>query len=64
MINNALNPFIVSALATGIVFLFIGYVRGRVTGKSGIVAAIETLLIGAIAAIVAYVTGSWLEGLV
>lgn len=62
--TQSIDPFFVSALVTGLVFLLIGYIRGRVTGRSGLVAALETLIIGTIAALVAYLSGNWLEQLI
>lgn len=62
--NPSVNPFTVSIAATIAAFLIIGYVRGRVTKENKIVAALETLLIGAVAAAIAYGVGSWLEGLI
>ncbi len=61
--SETINPLTVSTIATGLVFLLIGYARGRISGKSGLVAALETFLIGALAAIIAYFTGAWLQRL-
>ncbi len=57
------NEFAVSAALTSLAFIFIGQVRGKITGTSRLNAAGETLFIGAIAAIVAYVVGALLQGL-
>ena len=40
----------------------IGYLRGWATERSPLAAAVETLLIGGIAAAVAYAVGALLEG--
>ncbi len=58
------QPFFVSMIATGITFAGIGYARGFVTGSSSIRAAIETLSIGTIAALVAYGVGAWIDSVV
>lgn len=62
--NSDANSFLVSIIATVIAFLIIGYVRGRVTKENRIVAALETLAIGAIAAAIAYGVGSFVDGIV
>lgn len=62
--NSDVNSFLVSIIATVIAFLIIGYVRGRVTKENRIVAALETLAIGAIAAAIAYGVGSFVDGIV
>lgn len=60
----ASNPFTISMVATGITFAGIGYMRGFVTHSSKLRAAVETLLIGATAALVAYAVGSWIDSVV
>lgn len=56
------NTFIASACATALAFAGIGAVRGRVTNHSMAYSAIETLVVGGIAATVAYVVGNLLKG--
>ena len=62
--SKTVNPFMISILTTGLVFLLIGYARGYISGRSGLAAAMETLLVGALAAAIAYFVGAWLQGLV
>ena len=57
------NMFAYSILLTGFAFLVIGTVRGKITGKSKIRTSIETLLIGSIAAVLAFFVGYILRGL-
>jgi vacuolar iron transporter family protein len=58
------RPFFISIIATGVTFIGIGYVRGFVTGSNSVRAAIETLCIGAVAALVAYGVGAWIDSVV
>jgi len=57
------QEYIVSIVFTGMAFVFIGALRGYITRTSVWRAIIETLAIGAIAALVAYSVGSWLSTL-
>lgn len=61
---TAQQTFTASALATAITFLGVGIVKGKVTDRSLVFSAIETLLIGGCAAAMAYGAGAWLKGLV
>ncbi len=58
------HEFVSSIILTGAAFIFIGTMRGRVAGVSVVRAAVETLVIGAVAASVAYFVGSWIEVLI
>jgi VIT1/CCC1 family predicted Fe2+/Mn2+ transporter len=58
------NEFPVAIALTSIAFILVGDIRGRLTNTSHIRAAAETLLVGGIAASVAYFVGKLLEGLV
>ena len=58
------NKFLYSIILTGIAFLVIGYIRGKVANKSSLRTSIETLTIGAVAAFLAYIVGYMLKGLV
>lgn len=51
------KPFIVSALLTLFVFLFVGVLKGRRVGVSGVFSALETFMVGGAAAVLAYVVG-------
>ncbi len=64
LLNMLDRPFFVSTLATGLTFVGIGYARSFLTGGSSIRAAVETLCIGATAALVAYGVGTWIDSLV
>jgi VIT1/CCC1 family predicted Fe2+/Mn2+ transporter len=59
----ATYKFEISFVLTGIAFLIVGYVKGEVVRKHPIRSAIETLIIGAIAAGLAFLVGYLLKGL-
>jgi vacuolar iron transporter family protein len=48
---------------TALAFLVIGAIKGTVVGKAKIRSALETLIIGGIAAVLAYFVGYFLQGL-
>jgi len=54
--------FTASAVATGLAFLLIGGLKGKLVGRSITMAALETFLIGGLAACVAYAVGYLLRG--
>lgn len=56
------HQFNISIVLTAISFLIIGAVKGEVVGKKPIRSAIETFIIGGIAAILAYAVGYFLSG--
>ncbi len=56
--------FELSTLGTAMAFCLIGVMKGRVTRRSAVKGAAETLLIGGAAAVVAYAVGWFLKGLV
>lgn len=58
------NSFLIASILTAIAFFTIGYFKGYVTGKSKTLAAMRTLLVGVVAAIIAYGIGFFLRGLV
>ncbi len=58
------DPFLASIIATGFVFALIGSLKSLWSVTSWWVSALETLLIGSIAATVAYYTGQFLKTLV
>jgi vacuolar iron transporter family protein len=58
------NKFLLSAILTGVAFLIVGGVKGRVAGRGAFRSAIETLLIGGVAAGLAFGVGYLLRGLV
>ncbi len=58
------NAFTVACISTAFAFTLIGYLKGLVTQTNKIKAILETLLLGGIAAGVAYLVGDWLEKLI
>ena len=58
------NAFFVSSISALFAFGLVGYFRGKVTHSSKTRAIIETVLLGAIAAALAYGAGYFLDGLV
>jgi len=58
-----INKFCCSVILTGFSLALVGAVKGFVTKKSYIRSALETLIIGGIAAGLAYVVGLWLSSL-
>lgn len=58
------DPFIGSCILTGIGFAFIGFMKTYVTQTSRWRGILETLVLGAIAALVSYFVGDVLEGLI
>ena len=61
-INN--NKFIYSIILTVIAFLIIGYYKGKISEKNKTKSAIETIIIGGIAAVIAFIVGYLLKGLI
>lgn len=60
---SSADAFKVSIIATAIVFLLIGFVRGKISNKSSWRTALETLIIGAVASLIAYGAGVFLKGI-
>jgi vacuolar iron transporter family protein len=58
------NAFKYSIILTAIAFLTIGAIKGKVVQKNPLTSAIQTLLIGGIAATIAFIVGYLLRGLV
>ena len=63
---KSLDPysFQLSAAFTALALLIVGTVKGKIVGKSPSKAALETLIIGGIAAVLAFTVGYLLRGLV
>lgn len=59
----AFDLFTVSSIMTGIAFLFVGWMKTFITQTSKWKGMLETLALGAAAAIVSYAVGNWLERL-
>ena len=58
------EPFVWSAVMTGMAFFLIGAIKGRVVDQSLWRSALETLIIGSTAALLAFLAGLLLQGLV
>ena len=61
---NLSNAFVIASLLTAAAFVGIGYLKSRVASTPLVRAVLETLVLGAIAAILAYVLGDVLEKLI
>ncbi len=57
------NKFIYSSILTGLAFIAVGYVKGKIVEKGGFKSALETLVIGGIAAVIAFIVGYLLKSL-
>ncbi len=57
------KQFLIAIILTGIAFLIVGAVKARVVKKSWVMASTETLALGGIAALIAYLVGVFLSGL-
>ncbi len=58
------NKFLISAIMTGIAFSVIGCIKGVIIEKKPILSGIESLLIGGVAAFIAFIVGFMLKNLV
>lgn len=57
------NAFLYSSILTGVAFFLVGSIKGFVTGKHKVYSAFETFFIGAIASVLAFLTGHFLRNL-
>ena len=57
------NLFLYSCLMTSVAFIMVGFLKSMVTGTSKLRSTFETLMLGAIAAVLAYFVGDLLENL-
>lgn len=58
------NQFVYSIILTAFALIFIGWFKGEVTGKHKLYSSLQTLIIGGIAAFVAFVVGFFVRSLV
>lgn len=58
------DSFIMSCILTSIAFILIGFFKSFITNKNKLIAIIETLLLGTIAASLSYILGNFLEKLI
>jgi len=54
------DKFQTTIILTGAAFFLIGYVKGLITNKNKFLSALQTLLIGSVAALIAYYVGYFL----
>ncbi|HMP67440.1 MAG TPA: VIT1/CCC1 transporter family protein [Candidatus Paceibacterota bacterium] len=57
------NNFLISIFLTGVAFVMVGYVKGLITEKNKFLSSIQTLSIGALAAVIAYFVGYFIASL-
>jgi VIT1/CCC1 family predicted Fe2+/Mn2+ transporter len=58
------NSFLISTILTGLAFILIGLIKGKISGRGQLRSSIETLLVGMLAAGIAYWVGVFLKGIV
>lgn len=58
------HQFLYASILTALAFIIIGSIKGNITGKNKGRSSLETLLIGGTAAIIAYLVGFFLKGLI
>jgi len=58
------KPFFICSVLTGAAFAAVGALKGRIVQQNMVVAAAETLLMGGLAAAIAYAVGAMLKGMV
>lgn len=56
------KKFLMSCIFTGVTFFAVGWFKAYITNQGKLISAIETLFVGAIAALIAYYIGSFLSG--
>ncbi len=57
------NTFAVAIVGTAITFIIIGLIKGYVTGRNKLYAALQTLIVGGAASAIAYYVGAYLKHL-
>ena len=63
-VKPSFETFLFSTISVGVAFFLVGMIKGKIVKKSKIRAGFYTLIIGGIAAIVAYIVGYGLHSLV
>jgi len=58
------NQFLYSGILTGIAFIVVGWFKGEITGKNKIRSSLETLVIGGVASLLAFLAGRLISTLV
>ena len=58
------NKFLLSIILTALVFIAIGIAKARVTQSNKLISSIETLLLGGIAASIAYLVGYFIKSII
>ena len=61
-VGNSTRALYISAIVTAIALFIFGAVKGRMTGVSPIRSAIQTVIIGGVAATVAFLIARWVAG--
>ena len=64
--NLGISPqtlFVISMVLTGLTFIGVGWLRAKVVNNNPVWEAIETLLLGSVAAVLAYLSGDFLAKL-
>jgi vacuolar iron transporter family protein len=62
--TDVADPFTWSAVLTGVAFLVVGGMKSRFVDQAWWRSALETLVVGGLAAVLAYAAGAFLEGVV
>lgn len=63
-VKSDFSSFIISCILTSLAFILIGYFKSYITDRDKIKSILETLSLGAIAASLSYLLGSFLEGMI
>ena len=58
------NTFAITSLLTTLSFVGIGWLKSHITNTSTLRSILETVVLGIIAAVLAYSLGNWLEGMI
>jgi VIT1/CCC1 family predicted Fe2+/Mn2+ transporter len=62
--NSLRQSFVFSAIFTGLALFSVGAIKGFIVKKHWFRAAMETLIIGGIAAALAFAVGNWIDGII